>query len=110
MSIIARHKKSTLTLHIGVTMTKNKYPDPTKKSITLPDLLRELVEDEGDSLETYYAQPAFERRDLLKTLVPKILNKPLTVLSSSHMSLTPDEKSLLSALKPYADIILEGTM
>jgi len=110
VSIIARHKKSTLTLHIGVNITKNKCPDPTQRTVTLPDLLRELVEDEGDTLESYYKQPAFERRDLLKTLVPRVLNKPLTVISSSHLSLTPDEKSLLSALKPYADIILEGSM
>ena len=107
--ILVRNKKSSLTLHIGVHTVKNICPDPTQTRISLSDLLRQVVEDEGDTLEEYYKQHAFERRDLLKTLVPKALKKPLLVFSSGHFSLTPDEKALLSALKPYADIIREGS-
>ena len=107
MDIHARHKKSTLTLHIGIVTSKDKFPDPSTRKILLADLLRELVEDEGDTLEQYYQQNAFERRDLLRTLVPRVLGKAAIISSPPYSALTPDEKALLSAIRPYADIIIE---
>ena len=108
LKVVASKKKTNLTLLIGVNETKNKYPDPSSSSLALSDLLRVIVEDQGDSLEDYYKQNAFDRRDIIKTLVPSIVNESLTVVSPPLHSITPDEKALLSALRPYADVILEA--
>tara|TARA_R100000152_G_C6780941_1_gene214460 strand:+ start:1528 stop:2604 length:1077 start_codon:yes stop_codon:yes gene_type:complete len=108
LKAIVKAKKTNLVLHIGVLETKNKYPDPSISSITLSDLLRSMVEDQGDTLEDFYNLNAFDRRDTLATLVKSVVNESLLVKVPPLYSLSPDEKALLSALRPYADVVREA--
>ncbi len=108
LKAIVKAKKTNLILHIGVLQTKNKCPDPSMATLSLSDLLRTMVEDQGDTLEDFYSLNAFDRRDSLATLAKSISTKSMTVNTPPLYSLSPDEKALLSALRPYADVILEA--
>lgn len=74
--------------------------------ITLPDLLRRVVESEGSSLEEYRTKHAFDRRDALAQVAHKVVADLAPVVISARGNLDPDEKALLSALRPYSTLEL----
>lgn len=83
-----------------------------EKAIDAALILQQL----GDALasergaNSYYELPAFERRDMIASVVPKLVEQMLnkgefvTVNSSS-----PDLDMLVTALRPYAHLTIEGT-
>ena len=72
-------------------------------SMTVADALRFIVEKVGDNtLEEFYKKNAFQRRDLLKQLVPGALKLLGDTQIIARWSMGPDEKALLEALSPYS--------
>jgi hypothetical protein len=73
-------------------------------------LIREIA---GDVPETYYKKDGFKRRDLVKELAPKLLehyrkqvpDRGLLLLATP---MSADERDLLAALRPFADVEFAG--
>ena len=102
-------KETTLTVYLGCSPVKGGEVGATASS----DAFLQVLEFHNITPEEYYASNAFDRRDALMAQVLGWLRGrepgPLAIVSPAASTWTPDERTFYSALRLYAQGVVEAS-